>query len=39
MPYVFPYEDTFVYAVGALIAALLVVRMLVARKRRRPRSP
>lgn len=33
MPYHFPHEDLFVWGVGLLIAALLVLRMIVVRRR------
>jgi hypothetical protein len=35
MPYGFPHEDIFAWAVGLLIAALLVLRAIVARRRSR----
>lgn len=34
MPYVFPYEDAFVYTIATLIVVLLYMRVRLARKRR-----
>jgi hypothetical protein len=34
MPYVFPYETLFVYAVAAVVVVVLAVRTVVARRRR-----
>jgi hypothetical protein len=35
MPYPFPHEDLFLVAVGALIVGLLLLRVRLARRRRR----
>lgn len=35
MPYVFLYEEAFVWAIGVLIVGLLLIRVTVARRRRR----
>lgn len=34
MPYVFPYEDLFVYTIATLIAGLLYMRVRLTKKRR-----
>jgi hypothetical protein len=36
MPYVFPYEDLFIYGVGALVVGLLILRVSLVRRRARP---
>ncbi len=36
MPYVFPHEQLFTYGVAGLIVVLLLVRLAIARRRRKP---
>lgn len=36
MPYLFPYENLFMYGVGAAIVGLLILRVGLARRRARP---